>query len=151
MLRVLGRLCVASFWGIGSLNFNFAALQLINSVFFFNELPLAFIFSPFRDLSTWLQKKHSAYCPVLILHADNRKPPFFPQICNDILIFSRGYFKRITTISSQFKLPMCQGYLIISSRWKNAVCRLRIARVLLQAVVRDAILWWISRRWNHCV
>lgn len=66
--------------------------------FFFNKLPLAFIFSSFGDLSTWLQKKHSVYCTMLILHTDNRKPLFFPQICSDILIFSGGYFKGITAI-----------------------------------------------------
>lgn len=149
MLRVLGRLCVASFWGIGSLNFNFAALQLVNSVFFLTNC-LSLSFSPHSGICQPDCRKNTVpivLCLFYMLTIGNL--PFSHKFA--MTFSSRGYFKRITTISSQFKLPMCQGYLIISSRWKNAVCRLRIARVLLQAVVRDAILWWISRRWNHCV
>lgn len=141
--------CVASFWGIGSLNFNFAALQLVNSVFFLTNC-LWLSFSPHSGICQPDCRKNTVpivLCLFYMLTIGNLS--FSHKFA--MTFSSRGYFKRITTISSQFKLPMCQGYLIISSRWKNAVCRLRIARVLLQAVVRDAILWWISRRWNHCV
>lgn len=103
------RLCAASV----SLRSQLSKSQLYNPWLINSSLERTasgFHFLNIQDLPTWLQKNHGAYCPVPILHADNGKTCFFPQVCNDILIFFRGYFKRITTISFQFTFPVSKMF-----------------------------------------